>query len=85
MSGFPTTSGQAQGQSSAAAASHGSQTCLVTEDAEVAEEAAPAPAPAANAPPLVLRLNPRPHISFTEDTVDNERVRRRQLLFCAPF
>ena len=44
------------------------------------EITAPAPAPT-----LVLRLNPRPHISFADDTVDNEHLGRKSSKRCCIY
>ena len=64
--------------------SYASATCLE-------ELAAPAPAPAAEndaetpkPPTLVLHLKPKPHIHFTEDTVDNEHLGRKSSKRCCP-
>lgn len=82
-----------------ALASSASSTQLV--EAEVPPAAADADAPAATAPAapaagdaaaapaaaprLVLRLNPRPHITFTEDTVDNEHLGRKKSKRCCIY
>ena len=53
---------------------------LVEEETKTDGEAAPAPAPT-----LVLRLNPRPHISFSNDTVDNEHLGRKSSKRCCIY
>jgi protein phosphatase 1 regulatory subunit 11 len=82
-----------------ALASSASSTQLVETDAPAAAADADAPAatapaaPAAGdaaaapaaAPRLVLRLNPRPHITFTEDTVDNEHLGRKKSKRCCIY
>ena len=57
-------------------------TATVVEEETKTDGEITAPAPA---PTLVLRLNPRPHISFAEDTVDNEHLGRKSSKRCCIY
>ena len=57
-------------------------TATVIEEETKTDGEITAPAPA---PTLVLRLNPRPHISFADDTVDNEHLGRKSSKRCCIY
>lgn len=60
----------------------GDTTATVVEEETKSDGEAVAPAPA---PTLVLRLNLRPHISFANDTVDNEHLGRKSSKRCCIY